>query len=215
MEIALVHNDSLILGPVKYNYRMINSELEDLELEDRIGPRSYLDIPIHFSDGVTHILPLEKDISSYNPRYHNIGDYTWEISKDNDIPVRVNVIYSIGEKTLEEVKELRKKEIGPLRKLKENEIISLNINGTEIQTSISREERSILTSKLSALSASADQNHNYKFKNTWMSVNEEIIRDIISQINNKVQEIFDWEYSKVCEIDSCNTIDEVYNVLLE
>jgi len=60
MEFALVHNNQLILGPIRFNVRMINSELEDLELRDRISPKSYLHVPIHFSDGITHLLPIER-----------------------------------------------------------------------------------------------------------------------------------------------------------
>ena len=59
MEIALIHNNSLILGPMGFNVRMINSDLDDLELEDRITTQSYTNIPIHFSDGLTHLLLIE------------------------------------------------------------------------------------------------------------------------------------------------------------
>ena len=44
MEIALIHNNSLELGPMGFNVRMINSELEDLEVEERISPQSYTDL---------------------------------------------------------------------------------------------------------------------------------------------------------------------------
>ena len=53
---ALIHNSQLILGPIQYNYRMINGELEELEIEGRVTPRDYENIPIQF-DEVTFLIP--------------------------------------------------------------------------------------------------------------------------------------------------------------
>jgi hypothetical protein len=210
MEIALVHDNSLILGPMGLNIRMINSELEDLELEDRISPQSFRELPIHFSDGLTHLVPINKDIPSHDLKYHNVGNFTWEIVRENDIPVSVKLIYVVTEKTLEEVKQLRKQEVPPIRKNKENTFITVFTNGNSIEVSTSREERLILTSKLSSLSGTC----NYKFKNTWASVTSEDLQQVINQIDTVVQQAFDWELQKLNEIDACQTIDDVYNVVL-
>ena len=43
---ALVHNSQLILGPIQYNYRLINGEIEDLEFDYRVSPRDYDNVPI-------------------------------------------------------------------------------------------------------------------------------------------------------------------------
>ena len=130
MEIALIHNNSLELGPMGFNVRMINSELEDLEVEERISPQSYTDLPIHFSANLTHLLPLEKVVPENDSKYHNIGNFGWEIIKENDIPVKVLLTYPITDKTLEEVKELRKQEVSPVRREKENTVIILTINNS-------------------------------------------------------------------------------------
>jgi hypothetical protein len=37
---------------------------------------------------------------------------------------------------------------------------------------------------------------------------------ILNQIDIKVQEAFDWEYTKLVEIDACETIDDVYAVVI-
>jgi hypothetical protein len=210
MEIALVHDNSLILGPMGLNVRMINGELEDLELEDRVSPQSFRDLPIHFSDGLTHLVPINKDIPSYDSKYHNIGDFTWEIIKENDVPVNVTLTYNVADKTIEEVKELRKKEVSPIRKQKENTSTTVFVNGNTIEVSTSREERLMLTLKLSSLSGTC----NYKFKNTWASVNSKDLKQVVNQIDTVVQQAYDWELSKLNEIDACQTLDDVYNVVL-
>lgn len=210
MEIALVHDNSLILGPMGLNVRMINGELEDLELEDRISPQSFGDLPIHFSDGITHLVLIDKDVPSYDSKYHNIGNHTWEIIKENDVPVNVKLTYNIVDKTLEEVKQLRKKEIAPIRKQKENGSTRIFVNGNSIEVPTTREERILLSAKRSSFSGSC----NYKFKNTWVSITPEDLDYIITQIDNVVQQAFDWELEKLNEIDACQTIDDVYNVVL-
>lgn len=210
MEIALIHNNSLELGPMGFNVKYINADLEDLEVEERISPQSYTDLPIHFSDGLTHLLPLERVVPEHDPKYQNVGNFTWEIIEEDNTPVKVRITYEIGDKTLEEVKALRKQEVSPYRKEKENTIISVNINGNSVQVSTSREERVLFASKLSASPTSC----NYKFLSGWLEVTTENLQTIISEIDKVVQEAFDWELAKLQEIDACTTIDGVYAVIV-
>ena len=210
MEIALIHNNSLELGPFGMNVRYINQELEELEVEERISPQSFSSLPIHFSDGLTHLVEVEKSIPQNDPKYHNVGNFTWEIIEEDGVPVKVLLTHPITDKTLEEVKEFRKQEVAPYRREKENTIITITINGTEVQVATSREERVLLASKLS----SSPGTHNYKFKNTWLEITTEDLQYVLNQIDAKVQEAFDWELAKLQEIDACETIDAVYDVVV-
>lgn len=210
MEIALIHNNSLELGPMGFNVRMINSELEELEVEEIVTTQSYTELPIHFSDNLTHLLPLERIIPENDPKYQNIGNFDWEIITEDDVPVKVIITYSVSDKTLEEVKETRKQEIAPYRREKENTIITLTINDTTVEVSTSREERLLLASKLAA----SPGPHNYKFKNTWLEVTTAQLQFIVSEIDKVVQAAFDWELAKLQEIDACVTIDDVYAVII-
>jgi hypothetical protein len=210
MEIALIHDNSLELGPFGLNVHYINQELEELGVEERVSSKSFLNLPIHFSDGLTHLLPTERVIPENDPKYHNVGNFTWEIIRENEIPVKVVFTHPIIDKTLEEVKSIRKQEVSPVRKEKENATITLTINDTEVEVSTSREERVLLASKLSATPGP----HNFKFMNTWLEITTENLQTIINEIDVKVQEAFDWELLKLQEIDACETIDEVYAVVI-
>lgn len=210
MEFALIHDNQLILGPIGFNVRMINSELEDLDLSDKISPQSYIDVPIHFSDNLTHLLPIEKIIPENDSRYHNIGNFNWQIVEENGTPIKVTLTYEISNKTLEEVKNSRKQEVAPTRREKENAIINLTVNDIDIEVSTSREERLMLASKITASPGLC----NYKFGDNWVEVTTENLQYIVEQIDAKVQEAFDWELSKLQEIDACTTIDEVYDVVI-
>lgn len=210
MEIALIHKESLLLGPLAFNIRMINSDLGDLDITERVFLEDYENIPIHFSDGFTHLLPIEKCIPEHNTKYHNVGNFTWEIIKEDDVPTKVVFTYPIIDKTIEEVKEIRKTEIVPIRKIKENTTITVVVSEKEIVTDTSREERMLISSKLSA----APNTYNYKFKNGWFEVTTEQLQYILTQIDNTVQAAFDWEMEKLQEIDACETIDDVYAVVI-
>jgi hypothetical protein len=210
MEIALIHNNSLELGPFGANVRYINEELEELEVVERISNQSFTQLPIHFSDGLTHLLPTERVIPENDPKYHNVGNFSWEIIEENGVPTKVLLTYPITDKILEEVKTLRKQEVSPYRREKENTILTLTINGTEVEVSTSREERLLLASKLAA----SPGPHNFKFHNTWLEITTAELQYILNQIDIKVQEAFDWELAKLQEIDACNTIDDVYAVVI-
>jgi len=208
---ALIHDTQLILGPIGYNYRLINSELEELEIEQRVSPRDYETVPLQVSED-TYVLPATQIIPPYDSRFQSVGNFEWEIIKENDIPVRVEMTYPVVNKSLETIKEEYKQKVAPLRKEKENTYIDVELNGTVVSVSTDRENRLSYVSKLIA----SPGLHNFKFVNgIWMQITTTELEYIISQIDLKVQEAFDWEYAKLQEIDSCMTGEEVYNVILE
>lgn len=213
---ALVHDSQLLLGPIQYNYRMINSDLEDLEIEKRVSPRDYENVPIYF-DELTCLVPAVQIIPEYDPRFASVGDFEWEIIRENDIPVRVEMTYFIVEKTLDQIKSEYKELVKPIRWNKENnQILTLTVNNTEVQISTSREERTQLVSKLSSYGNTQDITYNYKFMNdVWVEIGCTEIQYILQKIDEVVESAFNWEYTTLQTIDACTTGEEVYNVSLE
>jgi len=208
---AFIHDSQLILGPIGFNYKMFNSELEELGMYQRVLPKDYDKVPIYF-DEKTCLIPAIQNIPDYNERFQREGNFEWNIIKENDIPIRVEMNYSIHDKTLDEIKHEYKEKLLPIRKLKENSSIDIELNGKIINVSTDINERLSLVSKL----ISSPGPHNFKFNNgIWMNISTTELEYIISQIDAKVQEAFDWEYSKVQEIDLCNTGEEVYNIDIE
>jgi hypothetical protein len=211
MEFALIHDNQLLLGPIGFNVRMINSELEDLELDDRISTQSYSQVPIHFSDGLTHLVPATKTIPDHNPKYHNVGNFNWEIVEDieDDIAVEVKFVYPINNKSLDQIKNEYKSGVKPERQRRENTTVGVTINNSAVTVSTSRESRLEFISKL----LGNEGPYNFKFDNgTWVEITKADLESIISQIDLKVQEAFDWELAKLAEIDACESAEAVYEV---
>lgn len=74
---ALIHNSQLLWGPIQWNYRMFNSELEEeLELDYRVGPDDWRSVPIHINEE-THILPAKQIIPEHDSRFQSVGGFTW------------------------------------------------------------------------------------------------------------------------------------------
>lgn len=207
---ALIHNSQLILGPIQWNYRLINGELEDLEVDAKVSPRDYENVPFTFDEN-TYLIPAVQNIEQYDGRFQSVGNFDWEIIKENDVPVRVEMTYPISNKTLDQIKQEYKSQLPDIRRQKETQIIDVTLGETTVQVSTSREERLSFVSKL----VSSPGPHNFKFENdVWLQITATELEYVISQIDAKVQEAFDWEYSKVQEIDACETGEDVYNVII-
>ena len=205
---ALVNGQELLLGPITFNYRMINSVLEEeLEVDYRVTSQSYQSVPILITEDIK-ILPARQDDPEYDPRFESLSNTTYEIAE-----TEVIFRHTKFEKPLEQIKGEYKQLVKPERQNKENQYITINVQSTEISISTSREQRTQLINKLTSLAET--DTVLYKFgDNTWINASKSDLEYVVRQIDLKVQEAFDWEYAKLQEIDACQTWEEVYNVVI-
>lgn len=200
---ALVNGQELILGPIAFNYRMINYELEELEVDFRVTSQSYQSVPIIITDEI-RIISARNEIPNYDPKFQAVAQYSHEI-KDTEVVF----YYQVNDKPLDQIKAEYKLNVKPERQRKENTIISVELGGGMVDVSTSRDTRIALMSKM----LGNEGPYNYKFDNgSWREVTKSDIETLISQIDSKVQEAFDWELAKLQEIDACVSGEEVYRV---
>jgi len=208
---ALIHNSQLLLGPIKFNYRFINSDLEDNEIEERIGPRDYENVPLEINS-TTFLLEVVLNQPEYDERSQVLRYTDWEIITDNDIQ-KAQFNYEVVDKSLDQIKDEYKQQLSPIRREKENQYLTLNIQNTDLSILTSREQRTQFINKLTALPET--ETVLYKFSDsTWINVSKTDLEYIVQQIDLKVQEAFDWEYAKLQEIDNCTTKEEVFDVVI-
>lgn len=200
---ALVNGQELLLGPIAFNYRMINDELEELELDYRVTSQSYQSVPLSITKDVK-ILPAKQEDPEYDPRFEQLTNITYEIA-ETEVIFRHEKL----DKSLDQIKDEYKIAVKPERQRRENTTIKVTINDNEVSVSTSRETRLEFISKL----LSNEGPYNFKFDNgIWAEITKADLESIISQIDLKVQEAFDWELAKLSEIDACETKEEVYEV---
>ena len=200
---ALVNGQELILGPIAFNYRMINDELEELEIDFRVTSQSYQSVPISITEDIK-ILPARYENPEHDSKFEYLSNLTHEITE-----TEVIFRHDKFSKSLEQIKDEYKAAVKPERKDKENTTITLTIKDTEIAVSTSRESRVELMTKL----LGNEGPYNFKFDNgVWLEITKADLEYVISQIDAKVQEAFDWELAKLAEIDSCEDGESVYAI---
>jgi len=202
---ALIDDQQLLLGPISFNYRMFNDELEDLELDFRVNSSSYQEVPISITDTIK-ILPARYDDPDYDPRFEYLTNITHTITDTEVVFSHANV-----QKSLEQIKSERKAEVAPERWNKENTTVNVTINDNEITVSTSRDNRLSLVSKL----LSGDGPYNFKFNDgVWVEISKTDLQTILTEIDSVVQAAFNWELAKLAEIDACVDGEEVYAVVI-
>ena len=203
---ALINGQELLLGPIAFNYRMINSVLEeDLEVNFRVTSQDYLNVPITFTEDIK-ILPARNDIPAYDPRFQTVSQTSHTISA-----TEVVFNYGVSDKSLEQIKSERKAEVAPERWNKENTTVSVTLYGNTITISTSRENRLAIVSKV----VSDGGLHNYKFDDgSWVEISSADLVTILNAIDDVVQAAFDWEFAKLAEIDACLDGEAVYAVVI-
>jgi len=201
---ALVNGQELLLGPIAFNYRMINSVLEEeLEVEYRVTSQDYQNVPLHLTEDIK-ILPARNDIPEYDSRFQTVSQTSHTVTD-----TEVVFAYTVADKSLDQIKDEYKAGVKPERQRRENTSVEININNSTVTVSTDRENRLALTSKYVA----GPGPHNFKFDNgTWLEVTTEDLQTIIQAVDAKVQEAYDWELAKLAEIDACETKEAVYEV---
>jgi len=203
---ALINGQELLLGPIAFNYRMINSVLEEeLEVEFRVTSNDYQSVPITFTEDIK-ILPTRNDIPEYDPRFQTVSQTSHTITD-----TEVVFVYTVADKTLEQIKTEYKAAVAPERWNKEHTTVTVTLNGNEITVSTSRDNRLSLVSKL----LSSDGPYNFKFNDgVWAEISKTDLQTILTEIDTVVQAAFDWELAKLAEIDACVDGEAVYAVVI-
>jgi hypothetical protein len=200
---ALINGQELILGPIAFNYRMINDELEELEVDFRVSSNDYQSVPITFTEDIK-ILPTRNEVPEHDPRFQSASQSSHEITDSE-----VVFYYSVNDKSLEQIKAEYKLGVKPERQRRENTTVGVTVNGSAITVSTSRDNRLSLVSKL----LSSDGPYNFKFDNgVWAEISKTDLQTILTEIDTVVQAAFDWELAKLAEIDACESAEAVYEV---
>ena len=203
---ALVNGQELLLGPISFNYRMINSVLEEeLEVDFRVTSQDYQSVPLSFTEDIK-ILPARNEVPEHDPRFQTVSQTSHEITD-----TEVVFYYGVSDKPLEQIKGEYKAAVAPERWNKENTTVTVTINDNEITISTSRDNRLSLVSKL----LSGDGPYNFKFNDgVWEEISKTDLQTILTEIDTVVQAAFDWELAKLAEIDACENGEAVYAVVI-
>lgn len=206
---VIVHNSSVILGPMRWNrYRFENTIQEELELE----------IPIILPDiNESDVITINEEVKIYpvigtiqeqfNPRTQHLHGPFWQFT-DNG----ATASYIAQDLSIDAVKNQLKAEVANQRWIKENKGTNLVLNGVEYNFSTTKENRSVLQQAL----LSNLPELNWKLTgDQWVLLTPQDVQTILQSIIQYVQTCFDWELSKCNEIDSCQTLQQLNDVIIQ
>ena len=210
---AIVHNDYVILTQPKWNSRMFtNVLLEDCDIDRKILLSDEANVPLIIDDN-TKIVKVSDVKPDYNSKIQWLEGPSYTIVDNVAV-----ASYTVKDLDLDIAKANLKSVVPALRYEKENKTIEVTVDMQNFTVSTDRDTRAILASKL--LSVASEDSFSWKFNEGWATATKADLESIIVQINTIVQTAFDWELSKINEIDACLTLAEIdlvqlYDVVTE
>ena len=197
MKYVLVqNNETVILGPIFWNFRMFQSELRDeFDLEVSI-PQSNEGV-YKINEGFS-IIPVEETVPSHNTKIEQLAGPFYTFTD-----TLATASYNVVPKSIESVKSELKTIVASNRYGKEVAGTKVTIQGKEISVSTTRGDRDIFLQALQL----GDDGKNWKFDEGFFVLSIVELQSIVGAIVGTVQGAFDWEASKISEIDSAESLE--------
>lgn len=207
MQYVLVQDkQTILLGPIFWRHRFIQSELDDLEVEYQVSPvepNEY--IKINDSLEIYPVTGLE--IPSYDTVFEQLAGPFWTFADGV-----ANGTYTIAPKELDAIKNQLKALTASERYKKETKGIKLTIQNTEVSVGTDRDSRNIYTQKV--VSMSDADTAQWKFPETWLVLTKTELSGLLASVNNYVQLQYDWEESIVIQIDAATTVEQLKQIVI-
>lgn len=192
----------VILGPMPWSpNRFRNCLADDLEIQFNVPLSNPNNELINISDTVKiyPVIDLGPN-AEYNPRIHYLNGPFYNYYED-----RAELYYVPYDKPIDIVKDELKHLVAANRYKYEVMGISYTIQGKTVNLYTNREDRNLY---LQAYQLGVD-NINWKFGTEFLTVSHIELGEIVSVVMSHIQAVFDWESSKLNEIDNCETLEEL------
>lgn len=204
MEYILVENrKTVLLGPMPWRHRFIQSELDDLEINYTVSPtepNGYLKI-----NNTIEIFPATVTAPEHDPLYHALAGPFWTFT--NNVATGT---YNKIDKKLDHIKADLKSLTATERYKKENTPFKMIVQNIEVTIDASRDNRNIFVQKYSFMND--NETVNWKFPETWLTLTKSELGSIVFAGANHIQTQFDWEVSVSQQIDNATTIDQLKSI---
>lgn len=202
MYVVTFHNQ-VILGPIQWDASYISSVIqEDLDLNYRptLYPSDIAKVPFDVLEYV-RVRHAEELKPAHNTKTQKLVGPLWTFNESKGI-----ANYTVEDKSIDELKLYVKEELAKKRWFKENSGFEYNVSGSTIFIDTSREKRNIFSEKLTV---SQDRVIQWKNNDSWIELTNTDISDIVTEIQNHVQDAFDWESQKLQEGLALNNVDDL------
>lgn len=206
---VLIWNNFVIDGPRPWNMRSFKNTLrDDCGIEFDLPAYKTDNLPIIISDTIK-ILPAVLNRSvEHNPKIHHLDGPFWEFT--NDLAIGS---YIAKDNSIFGVKEHLKGIVTANRYTKEVSGFTHNIGNRQITIDTDRVVRNMFFQKY--LLMADGESVEWKFPEGWITLSKSDLGSIVSSAATHIQNQFDWESSKLSEIESATTLSELDAIALE
>jgi len=194
----LISNNRVILGPIVYSKARFIDALQDLEIACTLPYSTDDAIIIDETTGIYPTLPI---ITPENdPLFEQLVGPTFTIV-DN----KVQYTYTKQDRNLDHIKSDMQSLIAATRWKYETTGITISVQNNSVWIPTAKGDRDIF---LQSMQLGID-NVNWKFDKVWLTITNADLVTIVAAILAKIQSCFDWEATKVLEINACNIMAEL------
>lgn len=200
---VIVHNNSVILGPMRWNrFRFENFLVEELEVSTTLPQQNSSVVTV--SDEIS-IYPIQGSLDPvFNPKIEILHGPFWEFTDSAAISS-----YQVLSKTVESVKNELKSLAAAERWNRENTQVSVTINDISCDFKTDRETRMVLQN---ALTSPSDANVWKVAGDTWVTLTKVDLQNILTAVLTHVQASFDWEHDIVTQINAAETLIQLDSI---
>lgn len=206
MEYILVENrKTVLLGPMPWRHRFIQSELDDLGINYTVSPtepNGYLKI----TDKV-EIFPATIYAPPHDTMYECLAGPFWAFSNN-----KAAGAYEVLNKNIDHIKADLKTLAANERYIKENTPFKMTVQDIEVTIDASRDNRNIFVQKYSFMND--NETVNWKFPETWLTLTKSELGSIVMAGATHIQTQFDWEVNISQQIDNATTIDALKQIVI-
>lgn len=212
MEYILVKDrQQVVLGPMQWKPRYIQTELNDLvEAEEKataftlsLTESGYVDC----QDGY-ELMPVTFTFADHDPIYQHLEGPYYTYNDDNTAVGS----YVVHDTDISMVKPALKLVVTQKRRIKQTLGTTVTVNGNEYNIPTDDTE---LQKYVAALAAIGDGTINWKFSGSFIELNAAALQAIIDAIRSYVQAQFDWEKSVYEAIDAASDLTTLKAITIE
>jgi hypothetical protein len=199
---VLVDGQYVVNGPREWNARSFQSTLSDDYEINYVFPQQKTDLdPILINDTL-RVLPASLTYPEYNPKIEYCDGPYW--TYDNNFAAGT---FEVKDQPIDLIKSALKEIVAANRYNKEIAGTKTTIQDLEVFIDTSRTNRNTY---VNAYNLMADTDTlNWKFSEGWLVLTREEMKLVVDVGANYVNTQFEWEASKVQEIDNCTTLEEL------
>ena len=204
MNYILTENKTVLLGPISWKPRFLQSELDDLEVDYKISPiEGYTKI-----NDELEIFPITSAFApDHDSNFETISGpyYTFTDTEASQIYTKIDL-------DINSIKYNLKSIVTDYRYKIENDGTKITIQDLEVTIDTARGNRDIFVQKF--LLMNDTDIVEWKFPEGWLTLSKHELGSVVAAGNDCIQNAFVAEKLKNDEIDACDTIIQLKLVVL-